>query len=227
MPALISFNDIGKSFDQKPVLHSISFDVEKGGCVALLGRSGCGKSTLLKILLGIYPADNGTVLINGAPADITKLRRTVGYASQENSFYDTLTVEENILYYASRHSMHLTRQQRKDLLASMRLEGTANTLAGSISGGQKRRLDVALSLVHDPSILILDEPTTGLDPILVEEFWELIARMRKDGKTVLVVTHHLDDVERHCSKAIFLKEGRVAKEMRKVKGVADAFLRHA
>ncbi|MEK6823372.1 MAG: ABC transporter ATP-binding protein [Nanoarchaeota archaeon] len=225
--ALIEFKDVAKRFGAKTVLDRISFDVKEGECVALLGRSGCGKSTLLKVLLGLYKADSGTITYSGKRIDNVALRALTGYTSQENSFYDTLTVHENIHYFASRNRVHLGEAKAKALAASVRLDHALGVLGGRLSGGMKRRLDFALSLVHDPALLVLDEPTTGLDPMLVDEFWTLIKAMQKKGKTLLVVTHHLDDVQEHCDRAVILKEGKVSHVAATTKNIHAVFARHA
>jgi ABC-2 type transport system ATP-binding protein len=223
--ALISFKHVSKRFGDKVVLKNITFSVQKGECIALLGRSGCGKSTLLKILLGLYRADSGTITFENEPIDNKALRLLTGYASQENSFYDTLTVKENIFYYAARQLASIDDRRAHELAASVRLEHAMGTLAGQLSGGMKRRLDFALSLIHDPMILILDEPTTGLDPLLVESFWHLVDEMRTKGKTVIVVTHHLEDVKAHCTRAVILKDGKVSGILEDMKDLAEEFRR--
>ncbi len=224
---LISFHNVGKSFRGVKVLDGVSFNVHEGECMAVLGRSGCGKSTLLKILMGIYSADAGKVSYRNRHIDLKELRNKVGYTSQENSFYDTLSCEENLDYYASRYGIRLDKHRAHELLASVRLERMARLPAGMLSGGQKRRLDFAISLVHDPDILILDEPTTGLDPMLVEDFWKTVNDMLAKEKTVIVVTHHLDDVERHCDKAAILKDGKVSALLDDTKDIESEFRRFA
>jgi ABC-2 type transport system ATP-binding protein len=225
--SLIAFSHVSKRFGDKTVLKDITFDVEKGECLALLGRSGCGKSTLLKILLGLYKADSGSITYAGKRIDNTALRQLTGYTSQENSFYDTLTVQENIFYYAARMRASIDFKKAFELARSVRLDTALDTLAGRLSGGMKRRLDFALSLVHDPALLILDEPTTGLDPMLVEAFWKLVDEMREKGKTVIVVTHHLEDVKKHCDRAVILKEGKVGHIVFEVEKVVPDFRRLA
>lgn len=224
---LISFQHVSKRFNARLVLKDITFDVKRGEAVALLGRSGCGKSTLLKILLGLYKADTGAITFEGKRIDDTALRQLTGYTSQENSFYDTLTVKENIFYYGSRMNTTMDGKKALALAASVHLEHAMDTLAGRISGGMKRRLDFALSLVHDPALLILDEPTTGLDPLLVEDFWTLVDAMREKGKTIIVVTHHLEDVKKHCDRAVILRDGEVSHVLDRTEGVMTAFRRHA
>ena len=225
--SLISFSHVSKRFGKNVVLKDITFDVVEGECLALVGRSGCGKSTLLKVLLGLYAADSGTITYSGKRIDNTALRQLTGYASQENSFYDTLTVRENILYYASRMRTSLSGRRATELAASVRLDNAMDVLAGQLSGGMKRRLDLALSLVHDPALLILDEPTTGLDPALVDEFWKLAAAMLRKGKTVMVVTHNLEDVKRNCNKAVVMKNGTVSDVTTDMNTIRSAFRRFA
>jgi ABC-2 type transport system ATP-binding protein len=221
---LLEFQNVSKSFGPKAVLHGVSFAVHEGDCLALLGRSGCGKSTLLKILLGVYKADSGTVLFRGKPVDHKQLIRLTGYASQENSFYDMLTVRENIKYYSSRDRVNANVHA---LAKSVQLENALDAIAGSLSGGMKRRLDIALALLKDPVLMILDEPTTGLDPLLVEDFWRLVRDFRTKGKTILVVTHMLEDVACHCNKAVIMKHGSISAVLDHTAHVAMSFRRHA
>ena len=212
----LQLKGIEKSFGDVRVLKGVDLALKKGEIVALLGRSGSGKSTLLKILVGYMKSDKGKIVFEGE--DISQnpqiCRRKVGYTTQDNSFYDSLSVEENMLYYANLYSMKrkVARERIAHLLRQVELYKARGRLAQDISGGMKRRLDFALSLLHSPRFVILDEPTTGLDPILIEKFWHVVREMvEKEKITVLVSTHILHEVTRYCSRAAFMKDGKITK----------------
>ncbi len=206
---VIEFKEVSKRFGKNTVLDMLDLNIAKGEIYGLVGPSGCGKSTLMKILLGIYSPDSGQILINGEDVskDRKRIRKLVGYTTQENSFYEKLTVLENMKYYADLYGT--SRKHLEDLLKDVQLLKARNTLAGSISGGMKRRLDFAISLIHDPEILVLDEPTTGLDPILVKQFWEIVAKTKGKGRTIVVSSHIFSELEDNCSKVGIMFSGRI------------------
>jgi ABC-2 type transport system ATP-binding protein len=205
---LIEFSDVTKSFNKKLVLDKINLKIYEGEIFGLVGRSGSGKSTLIKILLGTYKPDSGKVFFRGN--DITGnsyyLRKIVGLTTQENSFYDKLTVYENMRYYGNLFKVKKSKDQIMQLLSSVELNQSVNTLAENLSGGMKRRLDFALSMIHDPELLILDEPTTGLDPILVRQFWQIVRNAT--GKTILVISHIFPEIKHNCKRVCLLGKGK-------------------
>lgn len=215
MEELIRFEEIDKSFKTHKVLDKLNLAINKGELVGLIGKSGEGKTTLLRVLIGFYGIDNGKIIFNGE--DITentsKIREIVGFCTQDNSFYPELTIKENLFYYGRLYSIKKKKlkQQVEHLLNLVNLEQHKNKLAGKISGGMKRRLDFAISLLHEPGILILDEPTTGLDPIIRKAIWELIEKINKEGKTIIVSTHLLDFVEEKCSAIVVINKGKTYK----------------
>jgi ABC-2 type transport system ATP-binding protein len=213
---LIELKGISKRFGKKKVLKELDLSIEQGEIFGLIGRSGCGKSTLMKILLGVYRQDRGTITLEGHknPKDIRSL---IGYTTQENSFYDKLTIYENMVYYANLYSINKQvlgvplSQHINSILKSVNLAGSKDTIAGRISGGMKRRLDFAISMVHNPKILVLDEPTTGLDPILVADFWKIVKDVKGDGRTIIVSSHIFSELELSCDRVGIMKEGAVSK----------------
>jgi ABC-2 type transport system ATP-binding protein len=208
---LIRFLNVSKSFGTRKVIDNLTLEIDKGDVFGLLGPSGSGKSTLIKILLGMHVPDKGTVFFNDE--DITgnseKLKRIVGLTTQENAFYEKLTVFEKMQYYAGLYGIRPVRHDIMKILDSVKLEHAKDTLAGNISGGMKRRLDFAISLLHDPELLILDEPTTGLDPLLVEQFWHIVSDIRKRGKTILVISHIFSEIQENCNRIGILNKGRM------------------
>jgi ABC-2 type transport system ATP-binding protein len=221
---VIEFRGVSKRFGKKTVLDDINLSIREGELFAIIGRSGSGKSTLMKIFLGIYKPDRGKVLFEGK--DITRrpgeLRKLVGLTTQENSFYDKLSVYENMRYYGNLFGVELPRKiMRAEILSILKeveLDQELKTMGGNLSGGMKRRLDFAISMIHDPKILILDEPTTGLDPILVQQFWKIIRRVAKKGKTILVISHIFPELEENCGRACILDRGRIKKVVNINKG---------
>lgn len=212
MQPLLSLKDITKRFGTKIVLDKLSLNLYQGEILGLVGRSGCGKSTLIKILVGYYTADKGHILFNkeDITKDFTKVKAVVGYTTQENSFYSKLTIYENMLYYANLYKAESKRIN--ELLKDVGLYTSKDTLAEDISGGMKRRLDFAISLLHNPKLVILDEPTTGLDPILVDKFWSIVTNIIEKKKiAVLVSSHLLSEVQSYCTKAAIMANGRIKK----------------
>ena len=213
MSTLIEFKEIKKSFGKAIILESVSFSLQENEIMGLVGKSGGGKSTLLRLLMGFYRADAGNILFENI--DVSKnlhhLRLNMGFTTQENSFYPKLTVIENLLYFGQMYDIsHNELMQRiPHVLALMKLSKSIHDLADNLSGGMKRRLDFAISLIHDPKVLILDEPTTGLDPILRSEIWQIIQDIRQYGKTIIISTHFFSELERHCDRITILHEGLI------------------
>ncbi|MBU0979834.1 MAG: ABC transporter ATP-binding protein [Nanoarchaeota archaeon] len=202
----ISLKGIKKSLGRKQILNGISFDINKGDFWGIIGPSGSGKTTLLRVLIGFYKPDAGSITTQD---DFDA--KEIGYATQENSFYFDLTVMENFHYFGSMQGIprREVTQRAQHLLKLVGLEGTEKLLAEKLSGGMKRRLDLAISLITDPSVLILDEITTGLDPSLKEHIMGIIRHINKEGVTVIYATHQLEEVERYCNRLVLLHNGYV------------------
>lgn len=210
---LISFENISKRFKDKWVLKNITFDVYEKDVFGLIGPSGSGKTTMLRVLIGFLKPDSGDVTFEGKDIskDVMKLRSIFGFASQEDAFYDKLTVNENMEHFGTLYGLKEDYLKKKipELLKLVDLLPAKDTVSGSISGGMKRRLGVAISLLHDPRLLIFDEPTAGLDPILRKKMWQLIQRINKLGKTIIVSSHALGEIEHLCSRVGIIKEGTI------------------
>lgn len=209
--AVLEFKGIRKKFGDHLVLSDVSFSIGENDIFGLLGRSGAGKTTLLHILLGLLEEDKGIILYNGKkirPSNFS-MKKKIGFAAQETSFYPKLSVYENLLYYGRMYGVKskVLKHRIKRLLELFDLEKARKVTAMKLSGGMKRRLDLAISLVHDPDIVILDEPTTGLDVILSNQIWELIKRIKEVGKTVIVSSHILTQIQQHCTAFGILDKG--------------------
>ncbi len=218
---LISIQDISKKFGDQKVLTDIDLDINHYEILGILGKSGCGKSTLIKILLGFYKPDSGKILYNNLNlvVDFKKIRDIVGFVSQENSFYEKLTVEENLFFFANLYNIPKEEaiSRGEFLLNLVKLSEHKNRLAENLSGGMKRRLEFAISLIHDPKILVLDEPFNGLDIQISEEIWYVIEKIKSSGVTIIVITHILNSLSNHCDRAVFMSEGKIIKEVSNVK----------
>ncbi len=213
MTYCIEFNNISKSFGQVPVLRTLNLKIQEQDFIGLIGKSGEGKTTLLRTLIGFYKPDNGQIIFKGKEiTNKTKiLRNIVGFCTQENSFYPELTLEENLYLFGRMYDIKrkILAQRIERLLKLVDLHEKKKKLAGEMSGGMKRRLDFAIALIHDPEIIILDEPTTGLDPIMRQNIWNLIEQINKQGKTIIVCSHLLDFIEDKCKKIAVLKKGDI------------------
>ena len=220
MVLLLGIKNIEMSFKDNLVLNHLNLEARSSDIIGLIGKSGCGKSTLLKILVGYYKPQKGSIVLNdkNVSDSLIELRKITGYTSQENSFYEKLTVIENMRYYANLYNIPLkTREERiKSLLKQVGLFQHKNMLAEKISGGMKRRLDFAISLIHNPDILILDEPTAGLDPLLIDQFWEIVKEVvEKEKKIVIMSSHIISEIEKYCTKAAVMDNGKIKEVFQK------------
>jgi ABC-2 type transport system ATP-binding protein len=188
------------------VLREVSFDIPAGGVTGLLGPSGSGKTTLLRCILGVQKITSGTVNVLGRPAGSPALRSQVGYASQSASVYDDLTVTENLRYFAATFRAPASDVGR--VIEAVDLGDYSSRLTGRLSGGQRSRVSLAVAMLGTPKLLVLDEPTVGLDPVLREELWALFHRLADDGMTLLVSSHVMEEAER-CDALLLLRDGTV------------------
>lgn len=184
-------------------LNGVDADVARGSITGLLGPSGCGKSTLMRAVIGSQKNVRGTVTVLGEPAGTAALRSRVGYVTQSASVYRDLTVRENITYFAR---LTGTAGGVDEALAAVDLGEVAHQRVKDLSGGQLRRVSIASALVGRPELLILDEPTVGLDPVLRADLWRRFRRLADGGTTLLVSSHVLDEAD-HCDSLILLREG--------------------
>ena len=189
------------------VLHGVDLHVEGGSLVGLVGPDGAGKTTLLRCVAGLYRPDGGSVL----PGIDGRLR--LGFAQQGFHLYGELTVQENVDFLGAVYGLDRSslRERAEELLAFAGLLAHRGRRAGELSGGMQQKLTLVCSLLHRPPILLLDEPTTGVDPLSRREFWELIERLHLDGATILLASAYFDEVER-CERVVYLDRGRVIAE---------------
>jgi ABC-2 type transport system ATP-binding protein len=192
------------------VLDGLTFELPAGKVSGLLGPSGCGKTTLLRTLVGVQLITAGRAQLLGLPVGDPGLRRRIGYATQDNAVYTDLTLAENLRYFGA--VLGLTRANVSAAIsrttAELDLTGLENRLVGTFSGGQLARAGLAVALLGEPDVLILDEPTVGLDPVLRRDLWSMFHRLAASGATLLVSSHVMDEAAR-CDHLMFLREGRL------------------
>ncbi len=188
------------------VLPSLDLDVVAGQITGLLGPSGCGKSTLIRAVVGVQIVKSGTIDVLGLPAGSPDLRHRVGYRTQEAAVYRDLSVRENLAYFAAMLGTAHTDVER--VLDQVDLRGEADQLVGQLSGGQSSRASLATALLGSPQLLVLDEPTVGLDPVLRRDLWSLFRRLADEGVTLLVSSHVMDEAER-CDRLLLMREGGI------------------
>jgi ABC-2 type transport system ATP-binding protein len=207
---VIDVHGLRKSFGTLRVVDGLNLQVAKGEICGFLGANGSGKTTTIRMLCGLLSADSGYGTCLGL--DIVRqaplIRRQVGYMTQKFSFYEDLTVFENLDLVATLYEMPTPREVVRDIMDHMALADRRDQLAGQLSGGWKQRLALAACVLHKPQLLLLDEPTAGVDAKARREFWDLIHDMAGDGLTVLVSTHYMDEAER-CNRIVYLADGHI------------------
>ncbi len=221
--AAISIRQVTKSFGAQRVLDGVSFEVRRGETLAVLGRSGTGKSVLLRIIIGLQTPDSGEALILGknmssaSAEEISEVRTQMGFLFQHAALYDSLTVEENVAFPLVHHRRDLSvsekRDRVKDLLHEVGLDGHSNKMPSDISGGMQKRVGLARALALDPLILLLDEPTAGLDPISSGEIDELVLKLQQEHQLAsIVVTHDMVSAKTIATRIALMDKGKVVIE---------------
>ncbi|WP_039764526.1 ABC transporter ATP-binding protein [Caldicellulosiruptor sp. F32] len=229
MEYAIKVEGLTKRFGEFVAVNDISFSIPKGSLFALLGPNGSGKTTTIKIICGVLRATKGYVEVLGK--DVSKypeqVKQNIGYVSQKFSLYEDLTIVENIEFYGAIYGLSKDEIEEKKakLLKFFGFEGREKSLVGTLSGGMKQKLAFACATLHNPQILILDEPTAGVDPISRKEYWEMIRVFSQSGVTVLVTTHYMDEAER-CDYVAFMFNG-ILKEVDTPANVKTKYSSHS
>ncbi|MDG4862564.1 ABC transporter ATP-binding protein [Streptomyces sp. T-3] len=197
----------------RTVLRGLDFEVPRGQITGLLGPSGCGKSTLMRAVVGTQAKVTGTLEVLGQAAGAAPLRSLIGYVTQAPSVYDDLTVRQNLDYFAAilnpgRTAAEQRRAEVTRAIGEVDLVSHADSLAGNLSGGQRSRVSLAVALLGTPELLVLDEPTVGLDPVLRRDLWDLFHAIAARGTTILVSSHVMDEAER-CHRLLLMREGEI------------------
>ncbi len=236
---IVIIENLTKRFNTHTVLERISLQVTSGENLVVFGRSGEGKSVLLKCIIGLMQPDEGTVFINGKNIhelplkELNEIRKNIGFLFQGSALYDSMTVRENLAFPLIRHFPDMPAKQIEDkvrkTLDLVSLEEAINKMPSELSGGMKKRIGLARSIITDPELMLYDEPTTGLDPITSKEISELILDLQKKLKmTSIVVTHDLICAEIIADRAIFLKDAKIAYEgsIKELTDSNDPFLKN-
>ncbi|MTJ52795.1 ABC transporter ATP-binding protein [Anabaena sp. UHCC 0253] len=210
---MLKIKNLNKAYKARKVLEDLTLHIDGGEIYGLLGANGAGKTTTINIICNLLTADSGSITLNNQPVS-EKTKKLIGIAPQENLLYKTLSCEENLNFFADIYGLNRqTRQQQViESLKAVNLLDRAKSPVETLSGGMQRRLNIAVALVHQPQLVILDEPTTGLDIEARYEVWELIKNLKNQGLTVLLTTHLLDEAERLCNRIGILKNGKILAE---------------
>ncbi|HVV25836.1 MAG TPA: ABC transporter ATP-binding protein [Candidatus Saccharimonadales bacterium] len=230
MAAAIKVHDLRVELGGQPVLKRLAFEIPEGKIIGLLGPSGAGKTTLIRTIVGRQKITKGGVDIFGRPAGDKQLRADIGYMTQAPAVYPDLSVRENVRYFAAMRN--LPKGEADAAIAQVELGGQARQLFATLSGGQKSRVSLAIALLGQPKLLVLDEPTVGVDPVLRRQLWQLFAELAARGATLLISSHVMDEAE-HCQELLLIRDGQLLAsgsppELRQRTGsktVEDSFLK--
>lgn len=204
----VQLKGICKSFSKKSILKDVDLLIESGKIVCLLGPSGSGKTTLIRVLTGALKADSGSVYVGDISMPSIKVIKKIGFMPQSDSLYVDISGMDNLMFFGRMFGMKSEQAKARsvELLNMLDLTDSSNKLVSTYSGGMKKRLSLAISLIHEPELLVLDEPTVGIDPMLRKVIWEEFHRLQKQNKTILVSTHVMDEVKQ-CDNAALLYNG--------------------
>jgi ABC-2 type transport system ATP-binding protein len=212
-PPLVSATNLEKRFGSVHAVRNVSFSIQRGESVALLGPNGAGKTTTISILAGLLTPDSGSVSIDGTnfTGDDSPAKQALGLVPQELALYDNLSAFENLRLFGSLYNLSGSEiaDKAKFLLDLVGLSDRLRDRVKTFSGGMKRRLNIAVALLHDPTLLLLDEPTVGVDPQSRNAIFENIEKLRASGKTIIYTTHYMEEAERLCDRVILVDHGKV------------------
>jgi len=212
-PIIVQAENLTKYYSKQCVVNKISFQISKGEFCGILGPNGAGKTTTLKMLLGNTPASAGMLSVLGfpIPQQARAMRSRIGVVPQSDNLDMDFTVVENLHVYGRYFGLKRAEVEKRiaELLAFVALEEKADASINQLSGGMKRRLSIARALINRPELLILDEPTTGLDPQIRQNIWQMLRQLQKDGLTIILTTHYMDEAERLCGRIILMDRGRI------------------
>ncbi|MCB0427420.1 MAG: ABC transporter ATP-binding protein [Mangrovimonas sp.] len=235
---VIQVEDLSKLFGDFAAVNQISFQVKSGEIFGFLGANGAGKTTAMKMLIGISSPTSGTATVAGFDVykEAESIKKNIGYMSQKFALYDDLTVKENITFFGGIYGLTKKQidQKRCELVEELGLQEVTNSLVASLPLGWKQKLAFSVSLLHDPKIVFLDEPTGGVDPITRRQFWEMIYKAAHNGTTIFVTTHYMDEAE-YCDRVSIMVNGKIEaldtpkklKEHYKTDTMNDVFLKLA
>ncbi len=235
---VIEVENLTKMFGDFTAVNAITFEVKKGEIFGFLGANGAGKTTAMKMLIGISKPTSGNAKVAGFDVftHAEDIKKNIGYMSQKFALYDDLTVKENITFFGGIYGLSRSKIKEKTirLLEELELQEVANQLVGSLPLGWKQKISFSVSLLHEPQIVFLDEPTGGVDPITRRQFWEMIYKSANQGTTIFVTTHYMDEAE-YCDRVSIMVEGKIEaldtpkklKDQFKVDSMNEVFLKLA
>lgn len=216
---IIQVKEVTKEFGNKIVLDNVSFSINEGDIFGIIGQSGSGKSTLLNSLIGFYEPDEGEITYQldsnkkrkPLHKNLKEVKRKFGFAAQVSSFYPKLTIKENLFHFGKLYGVKtkILKKNIQNLLEFTELVEFENNLSEHLSVGMQKRLDLSCSLIHNPKLLLLDEPTANLDPLLQKEILHLIDHANRQGITIVIASHHLNDIEKICNQVALIKKGKI------------------
>ncbi|SFI58773.1 ABC-2 type transport system ATP-binding protein [Paenibacillus sp. UNC496MF] len=209
-PPVVDVRGVSRRFGSRTVLDDVSLRVGAGELFGLLGPSGSGKTTLIKLMTGIDRADGGSVRLLGERMPKLAMLQRLGYMAQSDALYGELTAKENLAFFGSLYGLKGERlaKRMQAAMALVDLEADLNKAVSAYSGGMKRRLSLAIALLHEPELLVLDEPTVGIDPVLRRSIWRELGDMRRSGTTIVLTTHVMDEAEK-CDRLGLIRDGRL------------------
>lgn len=205
---VVSLNHVSRAYGSKEVLKDISLEVTKSETFGILGPSGSGKTTLVKLLTGIDEVSSGDVHVLGAQMPKLAMLQQIGYMAQSDALYTELSAKENLEFFAALYGLKGGNRTRRirDVMELVNLQEHLRKRVGQYSGGMKRRLSLAIALLHEPPLLILDEPTVGIDPVLRQSIWRELKALNRNGTTIVLTTHVMDEAEK-CDRLAMIREG--------------------
>lgn len=208
---MLVIDQVMKRFGEIVAVNQLSFEVQRGECLGLLGPNGAGKSTSISMMVGLLKPDSGTVRLDGSPPDSKETRRLIGVAPQALSLYEELTARENLVFFGKLYGLSSSRLRDRVAwaLKLAGLEDRARHRVQTFSGGMKRRLNIAVALIHEPTLLLLDEPTVGVDPQSRIHIFDWIEQLRADGITIVYTTHYMEEAQRLCDRVAIIDHGKL------------------
>ena len=221
MDNIVEVKHFRMDFGRKTVVKDLSFEVKRGEIFGLLGANGSGKTTTLRALLGFYAPTSGELLVDGKPYDPEDSTVTIGYLPEERGLYRKETVMDNLLYFSELKGLKDPRAWAERYLKRVKLSEHANTKLEKLSGGQQQKVQLGVTIMNDPKLLILDEPTKGFDPMNRRLLMEIIEESHQKGAAIILITHYMDEVEKLCDRALLLTDG-VAKAIGTIKEIRAA-----
>lgn len=210
---VVYVNNVDVKYDKSTILNKINLRINKGEIIGLLGPSGAGKTTLVKAIIGMKSVENGEIRVFNEVVPKLDITINMGYMAQSDALYEDLSGVDNVIFFGSIFGMKgkALKERAKEVLSLVDLEKDSNKLVKNYSGGMKRRLSLAIALVHSPKLLILDEPTVGIDPVLRQKFWDEFNRIKANGGTIILTTHVMDEAYK-CDKLALIRGGKIIAE---------------